>query len=132
MRTRWRRLLDVDDAEHLRGVAELSNLDGAHIHSSPSRVAPLCDRLPTEPTNQRLLPLVAWLLTQRTVETPVYALGVVDDREVVEESVHVGDGGGAGVCLESTFEGLVESFELSMGLGVARVPVLLGDAEACE
>jgi hypothetical protein len=62
----------------------------------------------------------------------VYALGVVDDREVVEESVHVGDGGGAGVCLESTFEGLVESFDLSMGMRVARVPVLLGDAEACE
>src|SRR6476619_7663744 len=69
MRTRWRRLLDVDDAEHLRGVAELFNLDGAHINSSPSKVRPLCEWLPTEPTNQRLLPLVAWLLTQRTVET---------------------------------------------------------------
>jgi hypothetical protein len=29
MRTRWRRLLDVDDVEHLRGIAELFNLDGA-------------------------------------------------------------------------------------------------------
>ena len=42
-RTRWRRLLDVDDAEHLRGVAELFNLDGAHINSSPSKVRPLCE-----------------------------------------------------------------------------------------
>ncbi|HEX7425823.1 MAG TPA: hypothetical protein VF328_02205, partial [Mycobacterium sp.] len=49
--------------------AELFNLDGAHINSSPSKVRPLCERLPTEATNQRLLPLVAWLLTQRTVET---------------------------------------------------------------
>jgi hypothetical protein len=57
MRTRWRRLLDVDDAEHLCGVAELFNLDGAHINSSPSKVGPLCERLLTEPTNQRLLPL---------------------------------------------------------------------------
>jgi 2-hydroxychromene-2-carboxylate isomerase len=40
MRTRWRRLLDVDDAEHLCGVAELFNLDGAHINSSPSKVRP--------------------------------------------------------------------------------------------
>ena len=37
MQTRWRRLLDVDDAERLRGVAELFNLDGAHINSSPSK-----------------------------------------------------------------------------------------------
>src|ERR1700746_653044 len=42
MRTRWRWLLDVDGAEHLRGVAELFNLDGAHIDSSPSRARPLC------------------------------------------------------------------------------------------
>jgi hypothetical protein len=41
MRTRWRRLLDVDDAEHLRGVAELFHLDGAHINPSPSKVGPL-------------------------------------------------------------------------------------------
>jgi hypothetical protein len=34
MRTRWRRLLDVDDAEHLCGVAELFNLDGAHNNLS--------------------------------------------------------------------------------------------------
>src|ERR1700728_1213514 len=32
MRTRWRRLLDVDDEDHLCGVAELFNLDGAHIN----------------------------------------------------------------------------------------------------
>ncbi|MGB9305310.1 MAG: QsdR family transcriptional regulator [Mycobacterium sp.] len=44
MRTRWRRLLDVDDAEHLCGVAELFNLDGAHINSFPSKVRPLCER----------------------------------------------------------------------------------------
>jgi len=43
MRTRWRRLLDVDDAEHRCGVAELFNLDGAHIDSSPSKVRPLCE-----------------------------------------------------------------------------------------
>ena len=43
IRTRWRRLLDVDDAEHLRGVAELFNLDAAHINSSPSKVGPLCE-----------------------------------------------------------------------------------------
>src|SRR6478672_11002677 len=57
MRTRWRRLLDVDDAEHLCGVAELFNLDGAQINSSPSKVRSLCERLPTEPNIQRLLPL---------------------------------------------------------------------------
>ncbi|MDT5333189.1 MAG: hypothetical protein QOF31_4486 [Mycobacterium sp.] len=76
MRTRWRRLLYVDDAEHLRGVAELFNLDGAHINPSPSKVGPLCERLPTEATNQRLLPLVAWLLTQRTVETRIWFYAV--------------------------------------------------------
>ncbi len=46
MRTRWRRLLDVDDAKHLRGVAKLFNLDGAHINSSPSKVG-LYERLRT-------------------------------------------------------------------------------------
>src|ERR1700734_3365512 len=44
MRTRWRRLLDVDDADHLCGVAELFNLYGAHINPSPSKVGPLCER----------------------------------------------------------------------------------------
>src|ERR1700727_3474062 len=39
MRTRWRRLLDIDDAEHLRGVAELVHLDRAHINSSLSKAA---------------------------------------------------------------------------------------------
>jgi integrase len=43
MRTRWRRLLDVDDADHLCGVAELFNLYGAHINPSPSKVRPLCE-----------------------------------------------------------------------------------------
>jgi hypothetical protein len=43
MRARWRRLLDVDEAEHLCGVAEPFNLDGAHINSSPSKVRRLCD-----------------------------------------------------------------------------------------
>jgi hypothetical protein len=43
MRTRWRRLLDVDDAEHLCGIAELFNLYGAHINSSSSRVRPRCE-----------------------------------------------------------------------------------------
>jgi hypothetical protein len=38
-RTRWRRLLDVDDTEYLCGVAELFNLAGAHINSSPSKEA---------------------------------------------------------------------------------------------
>jgi hypothetical protein len=33
MRTWWRRLVDVDDVEHLRGIAELFNLAGAHSNS---------------------------------------------------------------------------------------------------
>ena len=41
--SRWRRLLDVDDAKHLCGVTELFNLDGAHINSSRSKVRPLCE-----------------------------------------------------------------------------------------
>ena len=38
-----RRLLNVDDAEHLCGVAELFHLDDAHIDCSPSKVGPLCE-----------------------------------------------------------------------------------------
>ena len=35
-------------------------------------------RLPTEPTNQRLLPLVEWLLTQRTRRNPDLVLRGLD------------------------------------------------------
>jgi hypothetical protein len=43
MWTRWRRLLDVDGAQHLRGVAELCHLDGAHINSFSIRNSECCE-----------------------------------------------------------------------------------------
>ena len=58
------------------------------------------------------------------------ALGVVDVPELVELCLEFGDGVGAGLCGEPAFEGLVEAFDFSLGLGVAGVAVLLCDAQA--
>ena len=59
-------------------------------------------------------------------------MGVVDSGELVEELLHVGHGGGAGARAEPTFEGLMESFDFALGLGVAGATVFLGDAQGGE
>jgi hypothetical protein len=53
-------------------------------------------------------------------------LGVVDGGEFVEQCLKVGDGGGSGSGSQPAFEGLVESFDLALGLGMVGVAVLFG------
>jgi len=39
---------------------------------------------------------------------------------------------GCGPGIEPAFEGLVEAFNLALGLRVVGMPVLLGDAQGCD
>jgi hypothetical protein len=63
----------------------------------------------------------------------VRALGVVVAGEGVEEGLELGEAGGLG-CLggEPVLEGLPESFDFALSLGVIRLAVLLGDAQAAQ
>jgi hypothetical protein len=56
---------------------------------------------------------------------------VVDALEAVELGLPLGEGGG-GLSGEPAFQGLVEAFDLALGLGMAGMAVLLGDAEVGE
>ena len=60
----------------------------------------------------------------------VWALCVVDGAEGVELVLEFGQGGGSGSWGQPAFEGLVESFDLALGLGVVGMTVFLGDAQA--
>lgn len=62
----------------------------------------------------------------------VWALGVVPGLEFGEQGLQVLGGVGQWVGCEEAFEGLVEAFDLSLGLGVAWAAVLLGDAVGGE
>ena len=64
------------------------------------------------------------------VQCPVGSDLVVDVGEGVELGLQLGDGGGGWLGGEPAFLGLVEAFDLALGLGMAGVAVLLGDAEA--
>ena len=61
-------------------------------------------------------------------EGPVGPEMVVEVAEPVELGLEVGEGGGGGLCGEPAFQGLVEAFDLALGLRVVGVAVLLGDA----
>jgi hypothetical protein len=52
--------------------------------------------------------------------------------EDVELVLQVRQGGGGRLPGQPAFLGLVESFDLALGLGVERLAVLLGDAEGGE
>ena len=58
--------------------------------------------------------------------------GAVPGPELSEQSGEVVDGVGQGAGCEPAFEGLVEAFDLSLGLRVAGAAVLLGDAVCGE
>jgi hypothetical protein len=63
----------------------------------------------------------------------VRALAVVDAGEGVQQGLELGRGGGlVRLCAEPVLHGLLESFNLALGLGVVRLAVLLGDAEAAQ
>jgi len=59
----------------------------------------------------------------------VSAFGVVEAAEGVEQGLHVGQCGRAWAWSKPAFEGLVEAFDFSLGLGVAGVAVLLDDSQ---
>ena len=59
--------------------------------------------------------------------------GVVDAGEGVEQGLELGEGGGlAGLGAEPVLQGLLEPLGRALGLGVVRLAVLLGDAEAAQ
>lgn len=62
----------------------------------------------------------------------VDALAVVDDSESLELALQASEAGGGRLGGEPALEGLVESFDLALGLGVAGVAVVLDDAEFGE
>ena len=59
---------------------------------------------------------------------PVRPAGVVDLDELIGQGLQLGEGGGlSGLGAESFLEGLLESFDLALGLRVVRLAVLLRD-----
>jgi hypothetical protein len=63
----------------------------------------------------------------------VRAAGVADDGERAGQGLQVSQGGGLdGLGAEPVLHGLLESLHLALGLGVVRLAVLLGDAEAAQ
>ena len=58
--------------------------------------------------------------------------GVVELSEVRQQRVQFGDGLGAGLRGEPAFEGLLEPFDLALGLRVGGVAVLLLDVKGDE
>jgi hypothetical protein len=57
---------------------------------------------------------------------------VVDALEAVELGLQVVQSGGGGLSCEPALQGLVEAFDLALGLRVVGMAVLLGDAQAGE
>ena len=55
---------------------------------------------------------------------------VIDASEGVHLGLQFGDSGGCWLSSEPAFQGLVEAFDLALGLGMAGMAVLLRDAEA--
>ena len=66
-------------------------------------------------------------------EGAVRAAGVVDGSERAGQGLQLGQGGGlAGLGAEPVLHRLLEPFDFALGLGVVRLAVLLGDAEAAQ
>jgi hypothetical protein len=60
-------------------------------------------------------------------------VGVVDAGEGVQQGLELGESGGlVRLRAEPLLEGLLEAFDLALGLGVVRLAVLLGDAQAAQ
>ena len=68
----------------------------------------------------------------RRLQRPVGPVLVVDALEAVELGLQLGEGGGGGLSGEPALQGLVEAFDLALGLRMAGMAVLLGDAEVGE
>src|SRR6202012_6104871 len=64
-----------------------------------------------------------------TLHCPAGAALVVKLAEGIELGLQASQGGSGRLRGEPAFLGLVEPFDFALGLGVERVPVLLGDAE---
>ena len=69
------------------------------------------------------------LAGDRAVHCPAGAVLVVVLAEDVELALQVAQGGGGRLPGQPAFLGLVESFDLALGLGMERLAVLLGDAQ---
>ena len=63
------------------------------------------------------------------LQCPVGSKLVVDALEAVELGLQLDDGGGGGLGSEPALQGLVEAFDLALGLRMVRMAVLLRDAE---
>ena len=63
---------------------------------------------------------------------PVRPLVVVIAGELVELGLQLGEGGGGDLGAQPFLQGLLESFDFALGLGVAGPSVLLGDAQAAQ
>jgi hypothetical protein len=57
---------------------------------------------------------------------------VVDAGEGVQLGLQLGESGGGGLRGEPALQGLVEAFDLALGLGMAGMAIFLGDAETGE
>ena len=57
---------------------------------------------------------------------------VVDALEAVELGLQVVQGGGGGLSGEPALQGLVETFDLALGLRMVGMAVFLGDAQVGE
>ena len=63
------------------------------------------------------------------LQCPVGSKLVVDALEAVELGLQLDDGGGGGLGGEPALQGLVEAFDLALGLRMVRMAVVLRDAE---
>ena len=59
-------------------------------------------------------------------------LSVVDPGEGVQLGLQAGEGGGGWLLEQPVLQGLLESFDLALGLRVTGPPVLLGDAQVAQ
>ena len=63
---------------------------------------------------------------------PVRAAGVVVAGEGVQQGLELGDGDGPGLGCQPFLQGLPEPLDLALRLGMVRLAVLLGDAQAAQ
>jgi hypothetical protein len=66
------------------------------------------------------------------LQRPVGSKLVIDALEAVELGLQLLQGGGGGLSGEPALQGLVEAFDLALGLRMVGMAVLLGDAQAGE
>ena len=75
--------------------------------------------------------VIGYSVSPGPAEGPVWSAGVVGLGELVELGLETDKAGGGGLSGEPPFQGLVEAFDLALGLRVVGVAVLLLDAERC-